>query len=335
MTQDHVVKLTAGELGHLWENYMNYSMSSVILEYFKNVAEQEDIRNLCTFALKNIETYTEQMQNLFTQEDYPLPTGFSDKDINTNAPKPVTDEFILFFLLNMAKVDLGVTAVSLTDAVRSDIRNIYHERMSEAMELHDMTTSSLLEKGLFVRPPLITSSNESDPMANEGFLANWFRNEPRSSTAREANELHKNILSNHLGKSLLIALHQTNKNPKLKNLLLRGKELASKIIEELSNVLIQNDLPVAMTWDTHVLNTTESPFSDRLIGFLVDQLNKFGVVNYGYAAAESDRKDLKLMYARIITDVYQYEADIKSFMIENKWYEKPPMALDRRKLSKV
>jgi len=335
MTNNLGPKLTSGELSHLWERFMNNSLATVVLDYFQRVLECEDIRTICGFALMTAETEKKQLENFLQQDSYPLPQGFSQTDMNPNAPKPVTDVFVLFFLYHMARLDMASTALSLSDAVRVDIREFYRDRMEKGMELYEKAISLLLDRGLFVRSPQITSTHEAQPLAKDNFMSAFFGAKHRSLTVREANELHKNIMFNYTGKCLLMAFHQSNKNPGMKQLLLRGKELASKIINEFSDVLNQNDLPVAMTWDTHVLDSTESPFSDKLIAFLLDRLNKYGVVNYGYGAAVSYRKDLKMLYARIIADVYQYHEDIISFMVENQWLERPPVALDRRTLAEV
>jgi len=330
---DHVAnpKLTSGELGNLWEQYMSHSAVAVVLEHFQQHISCEDIKSICTRTLEMANNQKNILKELFNKENYPLPTGFSAKDdLIQAAPKIMTDEFILFFLNNLSKVDLALTSLCLGDAARQDIRKLYSDHIETAKVLYEQSTSLLLDKGLFVRPPIITSTHEAKPMAEKGFLSSFFGQvNERPLTAREANELHKSIFLNHLGKSALMAFHQTSRNPELKALLLRGKELASKVMKEFSQVLIENDLPVAMSSDTHVLDSTQSPFSDRLISFLVDEMNKFGLANYGYGAAVSSRKDLMTLYARIIADAYQYRDDVKKFMIENHWLEKPPVALDR------
>jgi hypothetical protein len=329
-------KLTSGELCHVWEQYMNNCAAAVVLEHFQKTVEDTEVKGVCSYALETAEGQKTKYKKLLNQENYPIPSAFSSKeDLNSNAPKMLTDGFVLFYLHNMSKVDLPITAICLMDSVREDIRQLYNERMDRAQGLFEQSTSLLLKKGLFVRPPLITSTHESKPIAEGGFLSNFFGlGTERPLTAREANELHKNVLMNYLGKSFLLALTQANTNINLQKLLMRGEELASKIIEEFSKVLIENDLPVSMTWDTGVLDSKVPPFSDRLICFLIDDMNKIGLANYGYGAAFSSRKDLKSQYIRIIADVYQYEEAVKTFMIENQWLEQPPLALDRIALVK-
>ncbi|MGY3716789.1 DUF3231 family protein [Sutcliffiella cohnii] len=272
-------------------------------------------------------------ESVLRSENYPIPKGFNIKDdLNPNAPKMYTDVFILFYLNNMSKIGMSLTSMALSDSVREDIRNFFQEQLKKISSLFERTTTILLEKGVFVRPPSITSTHETNPIADSGFLGNFFKDN-RELTAREANELHKNVFMNYIGKNLLIGFIQSTSNQELMRLLQHGKELSLNIIDKLGDILVQNDLPISMTWDTNVLDGKTSPFSDKLISNLLDQLNRNGIASYGYSAAVSIRKDLKTTYAKIIADVYQYEENLKTFLIKNEWMEKPPVALNRDKLA--
>lgn len=326
-------KLTAGELAHCWEQLMNNSMSNVVLEYLTLTSEQEEVKSLCSEAGSISKSAVQFFESVLRSENYPIPKGFNIKDdLNPNAPKMYTDVFILFYLNNLSKIGMSLTSMALSDSVREDIRNFFHEQLKNLSSLFERTTTILLEKGVFVRPPSITSTHETNPIADKGFLGNFF-NDNRELTAREANELHKNVFMNYIGKNLLIGFIQSTSNQQLMSLLQHGKELSINIIDKLGDILVQNDLPISMTWDTNVLDGKTSPFSDKLISYLLDQLNRDGIASYGYSAAVSIRKDLKTTYAKIIADVYQYEENIKTFMIKNEWLEKPPVALNRDKLA--
>jgi hypothetical protein len=333
MDDKKVAKLTAGELAHCWEHLMDNSMSNVFLEYLTLTSELEEVKSLCSQAGSISKSAIQFCESVLHSENYPIPKGFNIKeDLNPNAPKMYTDVFTLFYLNNMSKLGMSLTSMALSDSVRVDIRNFYHEQLKNMSSLFERTTTILLEKGVFVRPPSITSTHESNPIADKGFLGNFF-NDNRELTAREANELHKHVFINYIGKNLLIGFFQSTSNLQLKALLQHGKELALDIIDKLGHILVLNDLPISMTWDTNVLDGQTAPFSDKLMTFKIDQLNRYGVANYGYSAAVSVRKDLKTTYAKIIADVYQYEDNIKSFMINNEWMEKPPVALKRDKLA--
>jgi hypothetical protein len=333
MSEDISVQLSAGELGHCWEQLIENSMSNVILEHFRLTSELEEVRSLCSKAGEISKSAIQFCTQLLLSENYPIPKGFSIKeDLNPNAPKMYTDVFILFYLNNMSKLGMSLTSMVLADSARKDIRDFFQNQLVSMTDLFQKSISILLEKGAFVRPPLITSTHETQPIAEKGFLGNFF-NDNRELTAREANELHKNVFMNYIGKNLLIGFIQSNSNTQLKALFQHGKQLSLNIIDKLSHILIQNDLPISMTWDTNVLDSHTAAFSDRIMTYQIDQLNRFGVSSYGYSASVSVRKDLKTTYAKIIADVYQYEEKIKSFMINNEWMEKPPVALNRDKLA--
>ncbi|KAA0547468.1 DUF3231 family protein [Bacillus sp. BGMRC 2118] len=333
MDNAKAAKLTAGELAHCWEQLMNNSMSNVVLEYLTLTSELEEVKSLCSKASSISKSAVQFFESVLRSENYPIPKGFNIKDdLNPNASKMYTDVFILFYLNNMSKIGMSLTSMALSDSVREDIRNFFHEQLKNVSSLFERTTTILLEKGVFVRPPSITSTHETNPIADKGFLGNFF-NDNRELTAREANELHKNVFMNYIGKNLLIGFIQSTSNQQLMSLLQHGKKLSLNIIDKLGDILVQNDLPISMTWDTNVLDGNTSPFSDKLISYLLDQLNRDGIASYGYSAAVSIRKDLKTTYAKIIADVYQYEENIKTFMIKNEWMEKPPVALDRDKLA--
>ncbi|GAA0325703.1 hypothetical protein GCM10008967_15370 [Bacillus carboniphilus] len=333
MDNKNAAKLTAGELAHCWEQLMTNSMSNVVLEYLTLTSELEEVKSLCSEAGSISKSAVQFFESVLRSENYPIPKGFNIiDDLNPNAPKLYTDVFILFYLNNMSKIGMSLISMALSDSVREDIRNFFHEQLKNVSSLFERTIAILLEKGVFVRPPSITSTHETNPMADKGFLGNFF-NDNRELTAREANELHKNVFMNYIGKNLLIGFIQSTSNQQLMSLLQHGKELSLNIIDKLGDILLQNDLPISMTWDTNVLDGKTSPFSDKLISYLLDQLNRDGIANYGYSAAVSIRKDLKTTYAKIIADVYQYEEHIKTYMIKNEWLEKPPVALNRDKLA--
>ena len=61
-----------------------------------------------------------------------------------------------------------------------------------------------------------------------------------------------------------------------------------------------------MSFDSFVLNTTESIFSDKLIMFHVSAMVSAGIGNYGMALAASLRRDLGLQYMSMIPEVVLY-----------------------------
>lgn len=95
-----------------------------------------------------------------------------------------------------------------------------------------------------------------------------------------------------------------------------------------------DSLPVPMTYDQEVTDSTESPFSDKLMMFHFSLMIYAGVGNYGIAISESQRTDLVVDYSRFNMEVLKLSEDGASLLIENEWLEQPPMAANRRDLAK-
>jgi hypothetical protein len=116
--------------------------------------------------------------------------------------------------------------------------------------------------------------------------------------------------------------------------MIRGKEISKKHIEIFSTYLNKNDLPSPMTWDSEVTDSTEPPFSDKLMMYHVGLLSTLGIGNYGVALSLSPRRDIATDLARLIAEVGLYAEDGANITIKNAWLERPPSAIDRNELAK-
>ncbi|MED4074233.1 DUF3231 family protein, partial [Priestia endophytica] len=102
----HPTQLTSAEIACIWTNYMQDSMSKCVLSYFLQTVKDEDIRPLIQLAYDISCGHIEKLTTLFQQEQIPLPTGFTEEDVNVNAPRLYTDAFILQYLAHMARVGM-------------------------------------------------------------------------------------------------------------------------------------------------------------------------------------------------------------------------------------
>ncbi|MEH7121881.1 DUF3231 family protein [Bacillus sp. JJ1773] len=92
------------------------------------------------------------------------------------------------------------------------------------------------------------------------------------------------------------------------------------------------DLPAPMGWDSAVLDTTTSVFSDKLMMYHVSVMIAAGIGNFGMALAASQRKDLGFKYASLIPEISLYAEDGANIMIKHGWMEDPPQEDDRDQL---
>lgn len=99
----------------------------------------------------------------------------------------------------------------------------------------------------------------------------------------EINQLFRNAQTNALGKALLTGFIQVVQSKKIKEYFIRGQELSNKYFKTFSNLLLDEDLAIPATFDGEVLESTQSPFSDRLMLIHLSVLFYIGLGNYGIA----------------------------------------------------
>lgn len=88
-----------------------------------------------------------------------------------------------------------------------------------------------------------------------------------------------------------------------------------------------------MTWNDTVTDSTNSPFSDKLMMFHIGAVTTIALADYGAAFSSSLRMDESLSYGNLISELALYAKEGAKIMIHNGWMEKPPQAADRDKLS--
>ncbi len=76
--------------------------------------------------------------------------------------------------------------------------------------------------------------------------------------------------------------------------------------------------------DEDLTDSTEPPFSDKLMMFHIDMLNIIGAGMYGVSAGVSARHDIMTMYAQFMTETGLYGETGAKIMMANDWFEEPP-----------
>lgn len=95
--------MTASEIGMLWTQSVQSSMSVQILTYFFEKVQDDEIRSVVENALAISNDTVEETKELFIQEKIPVPKGFTEEDVNLKAPKIFTDTYILTFVETIAR----------------------------------------------------------------------------------------------------------------------------------------------------------------------------------------------------------------------------------------
>lgn len=325
------IRLTAAEMSSLWAQYINDTLAICVNSYFLEKVEDEEVRPIVEWTLDTAKENISIMQELFQKEDFPIPIGFTEKDVNVKAPRLFTDTFFLMYLRHMSSLAMEASCMALRLAARPDVVTFHKRVLNKGEELQDKTRDLMLKQGIYARPPYISTPDKVDFVEKQHFLAGFF-GKKRSLTSVEISHLFLNIESNSVGKALITGFAQTAQNDEVKQFFSRGKELSKKYVDTFSDILLKEDLTVPMGWDSAVSDTTTNIFSDKLMMYHVSAMNAAGIGNFGMSLAASPRRDLGLKYASLIPEISLYAEDGANIMIEHGWLEEPPIADDRDQL---
>ncbi|MCC2686754.1 MAG: hypothetical protein K0R75_3653 [Paenibacillaceae bacterium] len=331
MEVTHNPRLMATELSNLWVNYMNDSMVSCGLQYFKATSSDPDVLKLIEFALQITQNHLIAIKEIFTEESYPIPVGFGDQDVNLKAPPLYSDVFMLMYIFNMASYGLFAYGMALATAARADVLAYFEDSLQTTIELNRRVTEIALNKGVYSRGPYIDIPETAEFVYDKDFLGGLFADK-RPLIAPEISNLVYNIRRNAIGKALIIGFSQTAEEDRVKKYFLRGRDLSQKQIDIFSNFLDEEYLTAPIQWDSEVTASTVSPFSDKLMMYHISALIASAIGQYGVSMSVSPRSDLAAMYVRQSAEVALYAEDGAKLMIERGWMEKPPQAIDREQL---
>jgi len=325
---DHI-KLTSAELAYLWNTYLGDSLSVCVFKYFLEHMEDEETKSLATHALDVSQQHIEMIRGVFSDEGIQVPEGFTEKDVNLKAKRLFTDVFYLRYMKHMVNGGLTMQGRILQHIYRHDIRAFYSKCLTSTIELYNEVTQVLLEKGLDTRPPSIPYPQKIEYVHKQSFLLEGLGRR-KALTGEEVNQLHFNTQTNHLGAALATAFSQVTDSNKVRSYFLRGKDIALKHVNVFSDYLENNSLPIPMSFDHEVTDSTESPFSNKLMMFHFSMMIYSGITNYGAAISASRRSDLVVDYSRLNAEVLKFAEDGVNMMVANEWLEQPPLAIVRK-----
>lgn len=322
-------RLTSAEIGHLWSSYLFETSVHHMFSYFLTHVDDPDIEAYVEHCLQVSKKHVHRYIEIFNKENFPVPRGITSKDVNLRAPRLFSDIFYLYYIASMAKFALNGFAIAVTEVTRQDVREIFHLNLDALQKVSLMGTELLLEKGIYSRPPTI-STPKSIKFVEDGHFFAGFTNDKRPLTVLEMNQLFQNIRSNALGKALIKGFMQVTDDKKICAFFEKGKVISNKYVGLLSDILLKEDCNVPSTYGSEVMDTTVSPFSDRFMLNHITHLITYGIANYGLSLAMSPRKDLALMYIKMISEVMGYASDGAKLLVKHGWMEQPPSKVDQK-----
>lgn len=325
-------KFTSVEMGKLWATYMGNSMSSTILKYFLQNVEDPDIKTLLENALHLTEDFMATIKGFLEGENFPIPHGFNEKDVNLSAPRLFEDEFYVHYLKYASKAGMSIYAIALPLVMRLDIREFFVKCGIVTAELLEQINGLLMDKGFIIKPPVLPVPEKVDFVERKSYF-NGIGGKLRPLHALEVTHLYDNIENNVTSKALLMGFSQVVKSEQIREFFIRGVEMTDKMVDQLKEKLHQQNLPSPALLDHLVTSSTTAPFSDKVM--LVHKADMFSmkVRSFGNSMAVNGRKDIGLLYGKVLMKVALYAEDAADLLIENGWLEQPPQAANRKELT--
>lgn len=334
--KEHNIKLTSSDISGLWKSYIQNTATLCVVKHFIQHMQDSEIEPIVKEQIYLLETYIDKTKNIFNEENFPIPKGFSEEDVDLSAPALYTDLYALSFVYRFNQMAVSDYATTLPKVVRTDVVDFFDECLKTSTILYKKALHIMQTKGVYDRQPKVSYPDEVQFIEKqESLLESLGLRDHSPLNVMELGEMFYIIERNYIGMLLLMGFIQVMKDKEIKEYLLKGKKFAQKQIDIFNKILKEEqhlgNIPVSM----EVTDSTISPFSDRLITFLIATATSTGIFLAAYAITNSMRKDLIAKYSLIITEIMEYGADGLKILIDRGWMEQPPQSFDRNALYKI
>jgi hypothetical protein len=335
MTTEAKIQLTSSELGTLWMTYLSKSGMLIMTEIFKDKTIDKEAKDLFASYISEAQNVINGIVSIFNKEKAVIPIAFNEHDI-TREPMPLFDDiFNIMFIRQMMKLDFGHSAIYTAISYMKEVHEVFKLNYDIADKYYALTTDYLLRKGVLPKPPYITMPKQVEFIENKKYMSgiNLFSGK-RALNTIEVGYIYEAIENNIFGMQLITGFAQVSREDEVKQYFIEGKELAKMIITELSDVLLQSDIQPPSTWAGKATDSTQSPFSDKLMMYMTNLISSSAIGFNALGTSFSMRGDLHTKLALISKDTFDFAKKGGKIMIKHKWMEEPPQMEDRNELTK-
>jgi len=336
MSTEAKIQLSSSELGSLWMTYQSTSANLMIFNIFKDKTIDKDAQNIISDYITDSQNIKNDIINIFNNESAVIPMGFNEQDITRESPPLFDDIFNIMFLRQLMKLKLGHCSVFTAISYIKETQDVFKQNYEIAFKYYVMTTNYLLKKGVMARPPSVTMPKTVEFIEDKNYMSGFnILSDKRSLNTIEVGYINEAIENNILGMQLLTGFAQVAKENKVKTYFIEGKELSKNIITDLSAVLLQSDIQPPSTWAGKATDSIKSPFSDKLMMYIVSLISSSALGFNALGTSFSMRGDLHVKLALIVKNTFIYSEKGGKMMIKHKWMEEPPQMEDRNQLTKL
>ena len=335
MTTEAKIQLTSTELGTTWMTYQSTSASLIMFDLFKEKTINKEAQNILADYIVECQNIKNKTVDIFNNENAVIPMGFEESDIVRESPPLFDDFFNIMFLRQMMKLNFGHSAVSLTMSYMKEVNDILKLNFEIANNYYLRATNFLLENGVLPKPPYVTMPTTIEFVEGRNYMSGFNPlSEKRALNTIEVGYINEAIEDNIFGMQMMTGFAQVAKESEVKNYFITGKELAKKIITELSKILLQSDIQPPSTWAGKATDSTIPPFSDKLMMYLTSIVSNASIGYTALGTSFSMRRDLHIKLGRMSKNIFDFSKEGGKIMIKHKWMEEPPQMEDRNQLTK-
>lgn len=324
--------LSAAEISALWLQYTGDSMAICVYRYFLAIVEDEKIQPVLMEALAASELHVAKITEFFNDAHFQVPLGFTEGDVNLQAPRLFSDPFLLFYTYIMTIHGITAYSLALSCCEREDIQDYFLECIVSAQKMFQHITALARTQPKFSGIPSVPSPQGVEFMQSTGVLANLI-GDKRPLDSSEISHLLFNSKKTGFVRTLSLAFSQVASNEDVRDFLLKNVKLAGKDADSFDQLIRQDNLAAPQRWDDEITDSTASPFSDKLMMFHAAFLVNTALSYYGAAIGASLRSDIILNYKQVSNHALQAGAICYSIMVKYGWLEKQPQAIDRDALA--
>jgi len=324
--------ITSSELGSLWLTFQEKTMFLRILEYFIEKADDEKSKEIMNTLHQEFSSYVEKITNILRKEGAVIPLGYTEEDVNKEVPKLYDNGFDMMFVRLLNEISMGLHSLNITMVFREDIVMLFKDLTATSQKSYNLCTQYLLEKGLLVKSPHVSMPKSVQFAKDTSYLGGLPINpfiEKRTLNTVEVAHLHHAIESNVLGFQLMTGFAQCVKDEDVKNYFNEGVKLATNIVKQLSETLLQSGIQTPQTAGGNVTHSNLAPFSEKLMMYCTSLLCSFSMGSGSLGTAFSLRNDLPAKMSIFLKDIFEYAHKGAKIMIKKGWLEEPPQMSER------
>ncbi|MDN3018947.1 DUF3231 family protein [Paenibacillus sp. BSR1-1] len=322
-------RFTSSEIANLWTHYIRETMGLCVIKHMLNTIQDPQIYHVFQTSYGLCEKHINKLKKLFHQENFPVPKGFNEEDVNLDAPQLFTDHFCLYYIHTMAMHGSQSYSLAFTLSIRQDLRNFYYQCNIDTMDLYNQSIEVLIAKKLLDKPPYYSTPDKIHFINTLDYVTDLLGSK-RSMNSIECGNIYFNIEKSLITKACLIAFKQVCKDKAIIKFLEKCLNAANKHIGTFTTLLLKEDLHLPRTYATEITNSNVAPFSEKLMLFHSGFLFAAAISYYGSAAIYSMRADIVMQCEKAIIDDLLIYSSFGKLIIKRNWMEQPPNADDRK-----